>query len=54
MDIFKTRGNQKGSCLLELLPVLAIIGISLSLGIPVYSIIIRKSRKWFVAHIARI
>lgn len=35
MGVFKIQGDQKGSCLVELLVVLVIIGILLSLGIPV-------------------
>lgn len=43
MSIFTKQGNQKGSCLVELLLVLVIVGILISVGFPVYSIIIRRT-----------
>ncbi len=45
MGIFTKQGNQEGSCLVELLLVLVILGILLSIGIPVYSVIIRRTEE---------
>ena len=45
MGIFTKQGNQEGSCLIELLLVLVIVGIFLSIGFPVYSIIIRRTEE---------
>jgi hypothetical protein len=42
MDIFTTPGNQEGACLIELLLVFVIVGILISIGFPVYSVIIRR------------
>ena len=43
MNIFTTLGNQEGSCLIELLLVLVIVGVLISVGFPVYSIFIRRT-----------
>lgn len=43
MSIFTTLGNQQGSCLIELLLVLVIVGVLISVGFPVYSVIIRRT-----------
>jgi hypothetical protein len=45
MGIFTKQENQEGSCLVELLLVLVIIGILLSIGIPVYSVIIWRTEE---------
>jgi len=43
MSIFTTLGNQEGSCLIELLIVLVIVGVLVSVRFPVYSILIRRT-----------
>lgn len=45
MSIFAQQTNQDGSCLVELLLVLVIIGILLSISFPVYSLIIRRTEE---------
>jgi len=45
VSIFAQQTNQDGSCLVELLLVLVIIGIRLSISFPVYSLIIRRTEE---------